>query len=253
MSQNASSAPQGNSQPPVRDEIISYQKLRAFIGITGILLPVAVVIGCFSLGTGEFFWQISISHYYYSVMHVIFVCILCVLGGFLFTYRGKYKSESRLANIAGCCAFGIAAFPTSVDGFQPVITPAANQYLQLTSKVSGFWSNMHFVFAAGLFLCFIIFCLYFFQKPDGEYTGHELVKFKRRKVIYKICGWAIVISLVMIALFSLHALPARGIFIYNTFIFETTALWAFGTAWLIKGSSALKGMPVVKQLIQPLR
>lgn len=252
MAQNAP-LPQGNPQSPVRDEVISYQKLRAFIGITGILLPVAVVVGCLILGTGEFFFQVSISHYYYSVMHIIFVCILCVLGGFLFTYRGKYKSESRLANIAGCCAFGIASFPTPVDGFIPNPYPAANQYLQLTNNVSGFWGNMHFAFAGALFVCFIIFCLYYFQKPDDNYTGTELVKFKRRKIVYKICGWAIVVSILMIGLYSLDVLPSTGVFRYSTFIFETTALWAFGTAWLVKGSAALQKMPVVKQLIQPLR
>ena len=253
MTQSGPTPPQVKTEQPVRDEIISYQKLRAFIGITGILLPVAVVIGCFILGTGEFFWQISISHYYYSIMHILFVCILCVLGGFLFTYKGKFAGESRLANIAGFCAFGIAAFPTAFDGYQPNVTPPANHYIQLTSNVSGFWGNMHFAFAGLLFLCFVIFCLHYFQKPDREYTGQDLIKFKRRKVVYKICGWAIILSIVMIGLFSLKILPSKGVFRYSTFIFETTALWAFGSAWLLKGSAALKGVPVVKQMLQPLR
>ncbi|MFT3981136.1 MAG: hypothetical protein QM687_11745 [Ferruginibacter sp.] len=235
-----------------RTENISFQKLRAFIGITGILLPIAVVIGCFILGAGDDAWQVSISHYYYSLMHFTFVCILCVLGGFLINYRGKDKWESRLSNLAGFCAFGIAAFPTGYKGFRPDKDGPA-QYLQLVKEVSGFWGTLHFVFAALLFGCFIVFCLYFFQKPDDDYTGEEEKKFKRRKLLYKICGWVIFLSIVMIALFNFVIEPESGVFVFSTFIFETTALWAFGIAWLVKGSAALKNVPVVKNMIAPLR
>ena len=53
----------GSGQHASRDEIISYQKLRAFIGVTGLLLPVLVVLGSFIFGAGKNAWQISISHY----------------------------------------------------------------------------------------------------------------------------------------------------------------------------------------------
>lgn len=235
-----------------RDEIISYKKLRAFIGFTGILLPIVVVLGCYLLGAGPFSWQHSVSHYYYSLMHIVFVSILCVLGGFLITYQGKDRWESRLSNLAGCCAFGIAAFPTSFDGFQPVHA-GKNQYLQLMNPVAGVWGGIHYAFAAVLFICFIIFCLYFFQKPDEQYTGVEEVKFKRRKLLYTICGWIIIVSLVMIPLIGFVIKPQTGFFVYGTFIFETTSLWAFGTAWLVKGSAAFKKMRVVRRLVHPLR
>jgi hypothetical protein len=84
-------------------------------------------------------------------------------------------------------------------------------------------------------------------------VGKDLVKFKRRKRLYKICGWAIIISITLIALFNFIIEPTKGLFVYSTFIFETTALWAFGTAWLVKGSTALKKLPVVKEMIKPLR
>ena len=241
-----------NEPSPGRDEIISYQKLRAFIGITGLSLPVIAVLGCFLFGAGIYSWQISISHYYYSMMHIAFVSILCVLGGFLITYKGKNRWESRLSNWAGFFAVCIAAFPTAFSGFQPQ-QDGKNQYLKLINEVTEFWGSMHFVFASALFICFIIFCLYFFQKPDADYQGDELVKFKRRKLIYKICGWVIIISIILIGLFNFVIEPEKGFFVYSTFIFETTALWAFGTAWLVKGSAVLKNVPVVKKMIRPLR
>jgi magnesium-transporting ATPase (P-type) len=237
---------------PNRDEIISYQKLRAFIGFTGILLPIIVVLGCAVFGAGPYAWQISVSHYYYSIMHITFVCILCVLGGFLITYKGKDRWESRLSNLAGFCAFGIASFPTKFEGF--IRAPdGTNQYLQLMKNVSDFWGAMHFVFAGLLFTCFIIFCLHFFQKPDRNYSGAEEKKFKRRKLIYRICGWAIVVSIIMIGLFNFVIGPKEGFLAYSTFIFETTSLWAFGLAWLVKGSAVLKDVPVVKKVVEVIR
>jgi len=243
-----------SSQSRDNQEIISYQKLRTFIGFIGLFLPVAVVLGCYVFGAGNYAWQHSISHYYYSRMHIVFVCALCVLGGFLITYRGKPENiwESRVSNIAGYCAFGIAAFPTQFNGFRPPCR-GTNQYLYLLKEVSDFWGSVHFVFAGFLFTCFIIFCLYFFQKPDGNYQGNEALKFKRRKRIYTTCGWGILASILLIAFFKFVIKPKSGLFVYSTFIFETTSLWFFGTAWLVKGSAALKEVSVLKAVVQKIR
>lgn len=244
--------PPDSGQPAGRDEIISYQKLRFFIGVTGIGLPVLAVLGCFLFGAGKNSWQISISHYYYSIMHIVFICILCMLGGFLITYQGKSAWESRLSNIAGYSAIGIAAFPTTFGGFRPE-KDGVNQYLKLLSDVTVFWGGVHFVFACLLLACFTIFCLKYFQIPDQNYEGEELLKFNRRKLLYKICGWTIIISIALIALFVFIIKPKNGLFVYSTFIFETTALWAFGIAWLVKGSAVLKKFPMVKKIMKPLR
>lgn len=245
---------QSNPQPGDNVEIISYQQLRMFIGLIGLFLPFAVVIGSFILGAKENSWQHSISHYYYSKMHIVFICTLCVLGGFLITYKGKPENvwESRISNIAGFCAFGIASFPTQFEGFQPPQN-GSNQYLSLITPVNEFWGVIHFVFAGILFMCFVIFCLHFFQKPDANYSGADQIKFQKRKRIYTICGWGILVSILMIPLFSYVIKPEKGVFVYSTFIFETTSLWFFGYAWLIKGSLALKKVPVAKKMIKHLR
>lgn len=235
-----------------RDEIISYSKLRAFIGITGIILPVVAVLGCYLKGAQEASFQESISHYYYSKMHIIFTGVLCVLGGFLITYKGKDKWESRLSNLAGFCAFGIATCPTKFSGFIQNHN-ADNIYLLICNAVTEGWGKIHFAFAGLLFGCFVIFCLYFFQKPDNPKQDMNDVKFKRRKMIYKISGWTIVISIVLIAVFSIWPSLKHGIFKYSTFIFETSSLWAFGTSWLVKGSKSMAHVPVLKNIIEPIR
>ncbi len=235
-----------------RDENVSYQKLRTFIGATGIMLPVLAVAGCFFFGAGVHSFQESISHYFYSVMHIVFVAVLCMLGGFLLSYRGKDKWESMLSNLAGICAICIAAFPTAFAGFLPETNPS-NQYLQIKNyEVSKFWGNAHFVFAATLFACFIVFCFYFFQKPDDNYNGKAAVKWRRRRIIYYTCGGVIAASLLLIVIF-MKMENKTGIWKYSTFIFETTALWAFGIAWLVKGSDVLKNIPVIKFIVKPIR
>lgn len=141
-----------------RDEIISYSKLRAFIGITGIILPVVAVLGCFLKGAQEASFQISISHYYYSKMHIVFTGVLCVLGGFLITYKGKDKWESRLSNLAGFCAFGIATCPTEFSGFIQNHN-ADNIYLLICDAVTEGWGKIYFAFA-GLAICLL--CCFLF-------------------------------------------------------------------------------------------
>ena len=234
------------------DEIISFSKLRAFIGITGIALPVLAVLGCFFKGAQEASFQISISHYYYSKMHIVFTGVLCVLGGFLITYQGKNHWESRLSNLAGFCAFGIAACPTEFSGFIPNQN-YDNIYLLICDVVTAGWGKIHFAFAGLLFACFVVFCLYFFQKPDNPNQDMNDVKFKRRRMIYTTCGWAIVISIVLIAVFAIWPSLKQGILKYSTFIFEATSLWAFGTAWLVKGSKSMKHVPVLKKIVEPIR
>ena len=237
------------------EEIISYQKLRTFIGIIGVCLPIALVLGCFIFGAGQFSFQHSISHYYYSKMHILFVCTLCVLGGFLITYKGKPENrwESTVSNIAGYCAFGVAAFPTEFAGFRPE-TNGTNQYLKVLQEISGLWGGVHFAFAGALFVCFMIFCLHFFQIPDKPYHDQEQqLKFRRRKRLYRVCGWGIAVSILLIALFSFVIKYHKGLFAFTTFIFETTSLWFFGIAWLVKGSLLWKRTSILNKIIKPLR
>src|SRR5947208_219409 len=113
------SMPNTSKAHETSEQIISYQQLRTFIGLIGFFLPFALVLGCYLLGAGSHSLQPSISHYYYSKMHVLFVCTLCVLGGFLITYKGKPANvwESRISNFAGYCALGVASFPTAFDRF----------------------------------------------------------------------------------------------------------------------------------------
>jgi hypothetical protein len=63
----------------------------------------------------------------------------------------------------------------------------------------------------------------------------------QRNRVYTICGYVIIASISLIAILKLllnidHLVGNVG----TVFFFETTALLAFGTAWLIKGETFLK-------------
>lgn len=219
--------------------VYNFKLFRVIIGILGILLPVVLWLGSGILTKGDYWIQPSISHYYYSVMHFFFVAVLILLGFFLIIYRGDNtnKHENTTSTIAGILALIVSVFPTDVSGF--------NGYIFIQQCFWESWFRyLHFGAAAGLFICFIIFCFYFFQKSDYDYTTPEqLLKKKRRNIIYKASGWVIVCSIVCIGLLSSVFSEFAEVHFENyVYVFEWTALWAFGNAWFVKGSEIFESI-----------
>ena len=220
---------------------ISYLILRQFIGALGIGLPWLLVIGC-CLTCAQNCFQPSISHYYYSNMHIVFVGVLCLLGGFLICYKGNSDFENNsnfentIANIAGFFAILVAAIPTSSKGF------LGNDAWIQVSNYKCWFVKMHYASAGLLFVCFAIFCFSIFQQSDsGVLTQASAIKKKKlRNLIYKICGWVIVISIICIAVIAAiehyKCKSECSLIPFSTFIFETIAVSAFGFSWLLKGS-----------------
>ena len=214
------------------DYIVSYLLLRQLIGILGIFLPFALIFGNHWLGN-ESWLQPSISHYFYSYMHFAFVGVLFILGAILISYREKeYKLANRVSTLAGVFAFCVAIFPTEYIDFND------DAYI-ITSKWEPYFKWIHFGSAFCLFACFAIFCFVIFQKSDKEVAPSHFDKKKLlRNRIYRLCGWGIIASIVMIAACTLYEKynDSTTFTQYSTFIFETTALLCFGNSWLLKGS-----------------
>ncbi len=220
-----------NASNNQNDFVISYLLLRQLIGILGISLPFVLVIGNLLLGACTHV-QLSISHYYYSYLHIVFVGTLCVLGGFLISYRGSNNYENRVSNFAGFFAFGVAVFPTTEYDFTG---GAGCKFLTVIPPLSPIVSKIHFGCAALLFVCFIIFCLKIFQQPDENKAIDQMKR--RRNAVYKFCGWGIAISIGCIAIITVYnAVFKTNIFPYSTLVFETSSLLFFGFSWLLKGS-----------------
>ncbi|MHB1434103.1 MAG: hypothetical protein ACYCVZ_18555 [Streptosporangiaceae bacterium] len=235
--------------PSASELIISYLTLRKAIGWIGVLLPIVLIAGQVA-----FFARVipgSVSDYYYTHMRNIFVGSLCAIGVFLLSYEGYDDWDERITGLAGLCAIGTA--------FSPTIPPAA-QVLTTGQQVVG---DLHLSFAALTFTALAVMSFRFTKTyPEVTPTGHGLVwrvldvlgltgattgaaltpGKRTRNRIYRICGISIVASLAL-AVLSLalpHSIQHTVPFVY---IFESTAIIAFGLSWFVKGEGLSRFLP----------
>lgn len=215
----------------------AYLQLRQTIGWLGFLLPFFLIIGGI-IANCKLVLQQSLSHYFFSHMHIGFVGVLCVVGILLVCYRSPIvnnKLENWLSTVAGFCCFGVAAFPTQFKGYNS----NALVYLDVENCVTAFMGYVHFAFAGVLFGCFAWMCFETFHRADNQMlTTNQLHKKEYRNKWYTICGCGIVVSIVIIGLIAIIDDETKNIAAtyYTTTIFETTSLLFFGSSWIIKGS-----------------
>lgn len=214
--------------------LLSYKTLRNMIGFSGMILPLALAI----FPTRPTAWhgiEPSISDYFYTDRGDFLVVILSVLGVFLFTYYGYNKTERILTLLAAVTGLGVAFVPTGMgcgDCYKSVHTASGGV---LGNLVGGSW---HLIFAATFLLCLAIMSLVFFprskelvQKPAGSPKTQK----QKRNIVYKICGWIMIICVVIMALYFLIKPDLNHFPVI--FVFETIAVEAFAMSWLTKGET----------------
>lgn len=154
---------------------------------------------------------------------------LCAVALFMFTYKGYDKIDLWSAKLAALFALGVAFFPT--DNFEPlssckVLALDGNHIINI----------VHFTSATLLFLTFAFFSLFLFTKTSGNKTDRK----EARNIIYKICGYLILLSIVAIFIYSVvPSINEQFRKFKPIFWFETLALLAFGLSWLTKGEGLL--------------
>lgn len=221
----------GPTEPVVNFQIISYNTLRRAIGFCGLLLPVLVVFGGFITNTQETVLP-SISDYYFSRMGDVFVGVLCAVSFFLFCYRGHANLDNILANLAATFALCVALFPTSTDLDRNVHTGLI--------AYEGAAAAIHFTSAVLFFLILAFFSIQLFTRTTGEPTPQKM----RRNRIYRVCGWVMIASLLLLAGFFVarHLTPdAPWVTVPQSIrivtVLETVMLWSFGISWLTKSQA----------------
>jgi hypothetical protein len=212
-------------------KIISYITLRRAVGILGISLPFALMVGTV-IASDCCHVQYSVSLYYHTISRNLFVGILCAVALFMFAYRG-YDMHDRVAGIlAFIFALGIAFFPTVPDPDE-IIEGCTIIPLNPNPLVA----IIHFVSATLFFLVLSYFSLVLFTRTkDGNPLNHTPEK-KKRNTVYRICGFVMLGCLALIGvwfLFIKKHFPELQSF-RPVFWLETTALVAFGISWLTKG------------------
>jgi uncharacterized membrane protein HdeD (DUF308 family) len=208
-----------SNAPAAKDpEVLSYLALRKAVGWVALGLPFALVIPWAVLGNPL---PTSISAYYYTGMRNLFVGSLCAIGMFNMCCRGYDWQDVAAGVFSAMCAIGVAFFPTSpTEGATP-----HQRHI----------GNAHFIFAALLFLTLAYFCFFLFTNTAEK--GKETRKKLHRNRVYRICGGVILASIALIVLFKLTDHPYLVGGLGAMFCFETTALLAFGVAWLVKGET----------------
>ncbi|MDP6775531.1 MAG: DUF998 domain-containing protein [Candidatus Latescibacteria bacterium] len=203
----------GNNNDGKR-EIVSYLTLRRVVGIMGVLLPVALALGCLILGSCTGLHP-TISDYYGTAMRDVFVGILFVIGWFLFSYRGYQPRDNIAGDLACLFALGVALFPTT----------SASKAVRA----------VHFISAAALFLVLAYFSLSLFTKTKEGKT--PTCQKKARNRVYVTCGVVMLGCIGLIALYEILPQSASLASIRPVFWLESLALWAFGFSWFVKGET----------------
>lgn len=199
-------------------QVITYIKIRLFIGLIGLLIPFVLWMVNTLLSSINIFnntnWikfkgihepqtnlKYSISHFYYSTVGEISTAALCAVALFLFCYGGYPKPsydkyhfiprDSFMTNVVALLASFVVVFPTSSEEIKD------NLCLYINSVNA---ASIHYSDASQFFLSLTTFSFVNFRrKKDPE-------NFRKMKLhlSYKYCGIVILSS--MLILFSIYIL-----------------------------------------------
>ena len=198
--------------------MIDVLKLRKRIGQLGMLLPWLVL--ALSLIFGYGFPQSISATYYIPNCITPFMIILGSAGILLVCYKGYDLQDRIICTAAGIFGLGICLFPCShPDG---IITNVGT--FGLPSNISGIVHNICAFIFFGLLAYNSIFL---FTKSAGEMTEEK----KKRNIIYKVCGYGMIGSFILLIPFTLLHVNI------GIWIVEAIALMFFGISWLTKSES----------------
>lgn len=197
----------------------AYAFLQKVIGVIAFLLPPVLIVGLIPFKGPNIMG--SISAYYYTSMHGVFIGALWAIGVFFLSYQVRpvspeFQADNVLAYIASLLAILVSLLPTTQDA--GTATHA--------EKVLG---TVHLLCAGVLFAMLAAFALVLFRfSEDGDMAPQK----RKRNVVYLVCGFVIVGSMAMVGVANLFhwndSWPAL-------LTFESTAVEAFAVSWLVKG------------------
>lgn len=98
-----------NNPEPVTGAVqATYRYLRLGMMVLIVFLAAAILIARLSATC----LQSTISDYYYTTAHTVFIGAICALGACLVVYQGSSNTEDALLNFSGSSAFIVALVPT---------------------------------------------------------------------------------------------------------------------------------------------
>lgn len=207
---------------PQRPEI-DHRTIKLIVG--GIAISLASLTSLFATSPLE---SISAAYYQTGWSHSIFIGFLFAIAAFLLAYNGLTRNEMVLSKIAAMAGLGVVLFPCACG--EHAVRPF-----------------VHYISASVMFLVLAVFCYIFYRRARRKGFAQAQV----RAGLYALCGGAIVLSIVVLALNALlhDALKRR---IPNLIFYgEAVGLVAFGISWL-NASHVLPGVNRPEERFSPL-
>lgn len=189
---------------PKREEI-DHRTIKLIVGLIAISLASLT-----SLFASTPISSISDSYYEVGWSQTIFIGFLFAIAAFLLAYNGESRSEMLLSKLAAVAALGVALFPCGCGTHAEFIP------------------HVHAISAATMFLILAYFCYMFFRRAKDK--GHPQAK--ARAGIYAVCGIAILLAILALAMDNLFPQSLSAHIPRLRFYGEATGLVAFGISWL---------------------
>lgn len=222
---------------PRRQEI-DHRTIKLIVGVVATSLA-----GLTRLFAGSTLPSISASYYEGGWSQTIFIGFLFAIAAFLLAYNGVSRAEMILSKVAAVAGLGIALFPCrpsilpdpqrapGVAGLGIALFPCrSDTYAELIPHVHG-------VSAAVMFLMLAYFCYGFYRRARAK--GHAQAN--ARATLYAVCGAAILISIIVLALDHVSGGVVSTRIPNLTYYGEATGLISFGISWL----TASRSLPVL--------
>lgn len=192
--------------------MINTTRLRCIIGWLGMSLAWVVLV--LSLVNGDGFPPSISATYFRDPCITPFMITLGSAGLLLVTYRGYDKADDVLNTLAGIFGLGVCLFPCAAElgNIGTFQLPAA------TSDV------IHTISAILFFGILAYNSLFQFTKGSDNPTVNK----KKRNVIFRVCGVGMIVSFILLPIFTVLAVP------YAVWTVEMIALTFFGISWLTK-------------------
>lgn len=200
---------------PEREHLVGYRELRTLVGVVGLFTPALLALGGLLKGIPL---QPSLSAYYHTHMHVLFIGSLWVIAFFMTSYRG-YHQDWLWGNLAALFAVCVTLFPTTKGCDDPIG-----------------WSRLHSISALLYFGVLTYFSGFLFTRSDRP-PGHRTPRKLLRNAIYRTCAVVMAGCIVTVMVYEFKAPCDES----NHLVFwaESTAIMAFGLSWFVKGGLVL--------------
>lgn len=209
------------------DVVKSYYRVRQALGYLGIALPFLLIVTGL---TSNARLEPSVSDFFHTLNRDIFVGTMTAISIFLLVYDGyersdgEWLSDNYITTIAGIAGLGVAFFPNESPSGQ--MTTLTQQFVGI-----GISPFVHYTSCLVFFYCMGHICMFKFSKTSN---------LARRKW-YRTCGWIILASGILVGGVSYLKLAGstevkQVVLNYNlVFWIEAVGVWAFSSAWLVKG------------------